>query len=144
MRWLGKVRFRFIKKQTGFSLIEVIVAVAIFGLIGVAVLRALDTNSRAVLILEGQVTAANLISDYFEAIKDCEYAENYPKEQPPLDTIIIPPGYDVDISTEFSIDGGETWFGDYNGETLQKVIISISREGDGRPVLSMCTFRTDF
>ena len=144
MRWLDRVGFRFLKEQTGFSLIEAIVAVAILGLIGVAVLRALDTNYRAVGILDEQVVATNLITVYFEAIKDCEYSEEYPIDQPPLNSIIIPPGYDVHIRTDFSTDGGVIWFDDYTDNALQKIRISISHEGDGKPVLSMCTFRTDF
>ncbi len=142
IRWLRKEKLRFLQGQRGIGLLETVIAVAILGAIGVSLLTALNTNARATRTLDEQVTATNLATAYFELIEDCEYAENYPKDQPPLDSIIIPPGYDVDIRTEFSTDAGETWFDDYNGETLQKVIISISREGDGKPVLSMCTFRT--
>lgn len=144
MRWLGKVGFRFIKEQTGFSLLESLIAVAILAVIGVTLANALDTNSRAIRIADEQKTAVNLITVYLETIKDCDYAEEYSKDQPPLNSIIIPPGYDVHIRTDFSIDAGVTWVDEYADNALQKITISISYEEDGKPILSMCTFRTDF
>ena len=141
MRWLRKKRLRFLRGQRGFTLIEVLVAAAILAVIGVVLLNALDTNAKATRQLDEEVVATNLATAYFEAIKDCEYAENYPKDQPPLDSIIIPPQYDVDIRTYFSIDAGVTW-GDYTANALQKIAISVSREG-GRHVLTICTFRAD-
>ena len=142
MRWLGKEKLRFLRGQRGISLIEVLVAAAILAVIGVVLLNALDTNAKATRQLDERVTATNLATAYFEAIKAVPYAETYPKDQPPLDSIIIPPQYDVDIRTEFSTDGGVTWDEDAEN-ALQKIAISVSREG-GRHILTICTFRTDF
>ena len=142
MRWLGKGRFRFLRGQRGFTLIEVVLAAAILAVIGVGLLNALDTNAKATRTLDEKVVATNLATAYFEAIKAVPYAETYPKDQSPLNNIIIPPQYDVDIRTEFSTDGGVIW-GDYVDNALQKIAISVSREG-GRHVLTICTFRTDF
>ena len=135
MRWLGKVGFRFIKEQMGFSLIEVIVAVAIFGLIGVTVFRALDTNYRAIGILDEQVVATNLATNHFEAISKSPYADNYDDV---VDNITIPAQYDVNYSIDFS-DDGYTWGDTYS--TLQRITIFVSH-GE-KPVLSMCTYKAD-
>jgi len=143
MKWLRKAGMRFLVGQRGFSLLESLIAVAILAAIGVTLAYALETNSRSVRIIDDQKTAVNLITVYFEAIKDLDYSEEYPIDQPPLNSIIIPPGYDVHIRTYFSTDGGQTW-GGYTDNALQKITISISYVGDGKPVLSMCTFRTDF
>ena len=143
MKWLRKAGIKFLVGQRGFSLLESLIAVAILAAIGVTLANALDTNSRSIRIADDQKVAVNLITVYFEAIKDCEYSEEYPIDQPPLNSIIIPPGYDVHIRTDFSTDAGVTW-GDYTENALQKITISISYAGDGKPVLSMCTFRTDF
>ncbi len=139
---LGKGIFRLFRGQTGFTLIETIAAVAILAVIGVGILQAIDTNARATRTLDEQVVGSNLATAYIEAIKASEYAEEYPKDQPPLNSITIPPQYDVSIRTDFSTDGGVTW-GEYTDNALQKITISISREG-GKPVLSICTFRTDW
>lgn len=135
MKWLGKVGFRLLKEQTGFSLIEVIVAVAIFALIGVTVLRALDTNYRAVGILDEQVVATNLATAHFEAISKSPYADNYDDI---VDNINIPAQYDVNYSIDFSVDG-YTWGDTYS--TLQRITIFVSH-GE-KPVLSMCTYKAD-
>jgi len=135
MRWLDKVGFRFIKEQKGFSLIEGIVAVAIFGLIGVTVLRALDTNYRAVGILDEQVVATNLATAHFEAISKSPYADNYDDV---VDNITIPAQYDVNYSIDFS-DDGYNWGDTYS--TLQKITIFVSH--GGKPVLSICTYKAE-
>ncbi|MFC1984058.1 prepilin-type N-terminal cleavage/methylation domain-containing protein [Chloroflexota bacterium] len=139
MRWLGKGRLRFLRGQRGFTLVEVLAAAAILAAIGVGLLNALDTNAKATRTLDEKVVATNLATAYLEAIKALPYAETYPS---PEDLITIPSQYDVDIRTNFSTDGGVTW-GEYADDALQKITISISREGVGRSVFSMCTFRAD-
>jgi prepilin-type N-terminal cleavage/methylation domain-containing protein len=49
-----------LKSQKGFSLVEVLVAVAILSLVGVAYMSALSTSSKALLITDEQQTARNI------------------------------------------------------------------------------------
>ena len=143
MRWLRKGRFRFFREQSGFSLIEVLVAVVLLGVIGSSVLLAIDTNTRASRTVDEQVVAMNLATTYLEAIKESAYAEDYPIDAPPLNSITVPSDYEVYIRTQFSVDGNE-WYDDYDNETIQKITISISRKGSGKPVLSICAFKAKF
>lgn len=136
MRWLLKRKLRLFREQTGFTLIEVLVAVGILGLIGTGVLAAFNTNARAARTLDEQVVAANLATGHLEAIRELSYAATYPNAG---DNITIPFQYSVVINTEFSSDG-DTWSDDYTDETLQKITVIVSREGKG--VLSLCTYRT--
>ena len=145
MRWLRKERFRFLRGQKGLTLIEVLVAAAILAAIGVGLLNALDTNVKATQQLDEKVVATNLATAYFEAIKAWEYQVDYPQNEAPLNSITIPPQYIVNVDIQFSSDGdpndGIDW-GLYTGdETIQKITITVSREGD-KHILTICTFKT--
>ncbi len=141
MRWLRKGRFRFLQGQKGISLIETVLAVAILAAIGVGLLRALDTNSRAVRTLDERVVATNLATAYFEAISKSIYDTTDP---PYYDDVVvdipIPAQYDVNYSISFSDDGHE-WRATYDDETLQKITVFVSHQE--KSVLSMCTFKAE-
>jgi len=142
MRWLGKGRLRFLRGQKGLTLIETILAAAILAAIGVGLLTALDTNARATRQLDEKVVATNLATAYIEATKAMDYAETYPE---PEDLITIPPQYNVNVDITFSSDGasgdGITWVDTYSGETIQKLAVTVSREGGGH-ILTVCAFKT--
>lgn len=135
MGWLLKRQFKFFRQQGGFTLLEVLVAVGILGVVATGFLTALNTNARATRGFEEQTVAANLASSYLETIKDSDYAADYTVA---VAGITNPFQYDVNIDIKFSSDG-INW--DAPSGTLQKITVSVSREG--RPVLSLCTFRTD-
>ena len=142
MRWLGKGKLRFLRGQKGLTLIEVLVAAAILAVIGVGLLNALDTNAKATRQLDEEVVATNLATAYFEAIKASPYAETYDDV---VADITTPPQYIVNVDITFTDDSnpndGITWVDTYTDETLQKIAISVSREGGGH-ILSICAFKT--
>ena len=73
MKWLGKEKFRLLRRQQGIGLIETVVALALLGLIGVAFLNGLTTTSRAVMISQEKVAAESLAKSQVEHIKSQAY-----------------------------------------------------------------------
>ncbi|MFC2041369.1 prepilin-type N-terminal cleavage/methylation domain-containing protein [Chloroflexota bacterium] len=147
MGWLLKGLFRLFRGQRGFSLLEVIIAVAILGFIGTGVVLALDTNARASRTLDEQVVATNLATAYLEALRELPYDNDYPYEYSGIN-IATPPGYSANITVvytnDYKDDGTTVWVDEPPGsKELQRIRVSVSREG-GKPVLSICTFKTGF
>jgi len=65
------------KNEKGFSLIEVLIALVLIGIIGVAFLTALATSLTALAIADKQETAKNLAETQMEYVKGQYYADSY-------------------------------------------------------------------
>ena len=98
------------KNERGFGLIEVIIALALLGLISVAFLGALSTASRAILISDERTTAESIARSQMEHVKNQGYKE-----------VVISGGeatYDkIDAS-----DGYFIWSVNRNSETVEDII----------------------
>ena len=139
MRWVGKREFGGFEGQRGFTLLETLIAVFLLGLIGTGVLTALNTNSRAVRVLDEQVVAANLATVYFEAIRAATYDNVSPNEYSSVgDNITKPSDYTVTIDVDYS-DNGTAWVDTYTDQTLQRILVSVSLQG--KPIIPVCTWR---
>jgi len=85
-----------IKDERGISLIEVLIALAILGLVAVAFLSGLATASKAVLIADVRTTAESLARSQMEYIKQLEYDEAPDNGEAAYDKIDgIPPDYTI-------------------------------------------------
>lgn len=65
---------RSMKKEKGFTLIEVIIALAILGIIGIAFLGALATASKAVAIADERASSESLARSEMEYVKSQDYS----------------------------------------------------------------------
>ena len=84
---------RSMKNEKGFTLIEVLVALAILGLIAVTFLMALSTASKAIIIADERTTAESLARSQMEYIKEQDYnvAGTYATITPPANYEIVSP-----------------------------------------------------
>ena len=111
-----------IKNERGFSLIEVIIALALLGIIAVAFLTALSTASKALFIADERTTAESLARSQMEYVKNQVYDDI---NNPPEYTLVsdISEGYDIDISAE-RLDPNND--GIENDDGIQKITVTIS------------------
>lgn len=81
--------------EKGFSLIEVIISIAILSIIGTGIMAALGTASKELLTTDERETAQNIAEMQMEYIKSQPYASSYLPE----DISATYPGYSAIIET---------------------------------------------
>jgi prepilin-type N-terminal cleavage/methylation domain-containing protein len=63
-----------LRKQRGFGLVEVIIALGLLGIIGIAFLTALATSSTAIIVSDKHATAESLARSEMEFVKSQDYS----------------------------------------------------------------------
>ena len=76
------------KNEKGFALIEVVIAIALLGIIGAGFLMALSGASKALILADERTTAESLARSQMEYVKSQGYASSY-------DTIATPANYTI-------------------------------------------------
>ncbi len=107
------------KNEKGFTLIEVIIAVALLGVIAIAFLSALGTASLAIFIADERATAESLARSQMEYVKNQSYDDT---NNPPQYSLLsgIPGGYTVNVTAE-SLNNPD--------DGIQKITIVVSHLG---------------
>ena len=125
------------RAQRGFSLVEILVALALLSIISVAFLRGLFTTSQAVAVSQESVVAESLARSQVESIKAQDYilVEDYTTDQ--YEVINIPAdlagaGYSVDI-----INPPVRINSDNQSFELQSITVAVKRHGEGMFTLSV-------
>lgn len=111
--------------QGGLTLVEVIVAMAILGFVGVGFMTALGTGFRSQGIKEEQVIGHNLVRAALEEIRSQDYL-NSASPSPYTLTTPLPNGYSIAVVTE-DFCWPEPCTPDGN---LQKNTATVFRDGD--------------
>ncbi len=102
------------KNEKGFTLIEVLVSLALLGIIGSAFLGSLGTASNAIFVADEQATAESLARSQMEDIKKQAY-----------DAIHEPPQYNILDAEDYEFDYEEAGY---------EIVVAAERldpEGDG-------------
>jgi len=110
------------RNQEGFSLLEVLLSLALIGIVVAGILSALSTSSRATITNDVQTTAQNLAEGQIEYVWNQQYdgTNNPPQYQVLAD---VPAGYSVNC-TAVRLDPEEDGSDDDDG--LQRITVTIN------------------
>lgn len=112
------------RNQAGFTLLEVLISLALLGMIAAGILGALGTSSKATLANDVQTTAQNV------AEGQMEYVQNQPYDiEDPLEYSLIsgiPAGYSVSCTVILPDPEGD---GSDDDDGLQKIVVTVNFGG---------------
>lgn len=140
-----------LRKQRGFGLVEVIIALGLLGIIGIAFLSALATSSNAIIISDKRATAESLARSEMEYVKSQEYSSALWSYKLPSGTSptgqfpewwdpgshTLPDGYEnytATVEAEW-LDPMED--GDGNDDGLQKITITVTFIPEEKTVITL-------
>lgn len=125
-----------LKGENGFTLIEVVLALALLGIVAVAFLGGLAAGSRAILVADERATGESLARTQMEYVRQQEYIDY---SQDPHDSYLViddpPPEYIVDFSAapidaETGVPYGETGGVFVQDDGIQKMTVTILHHGE--------------
>lgn len=150
------------KNEKGFTLIEVIVALALLGIISIAFLGALATASKAIIIADERATAESLARSQMEYVKNQVYSDNQwsyevtdssrtpsvapswwdPPDNPPLLSSNYA-GYSVEVKAEdFDADNDGNIEVPGEDEGIQKITVTVEHP-DGETVIILEDYKVE-
>ena len=110
--------YRFFKYNSkGFSLIEVIIALALMGIIGVTFAGSLFTASKAIIIDDERATAESLARSQMEYVKSSNYSDSGAYDRINIDPDEFP-NYDLPLTVDQLEDG------------LQKITVTVTHHDE--------------
>jgi type II secretory pathway pseudopilin PulG len=97
VRLSSKVRKTFQDRSRGFILIEALIAIALIGIVAVAILGALSTSSKVLSIADERTVAESLARRQMEYVKNQGYSSTESVQNEPVYQKIggIPEGYSI-------------------------------------------------
>jgi len=126
--------------ESGVTLLETLVALAILGLVAVVFLSALTTAARATIIADEQATAESLVRSQMEYVKSQDYINYADPDHGEYGLVMAPAGsgYSVEVTVEL-LDPENDGLDDDDG--IQKITVTVNR--NERLVLTVEDYKVD-
>jgi len=145
LRLNSKIRKACQGRARGFTLIEVVIAIALMGTIAIAVLSALSTASLALITADKRATAESLARSQMEYIKNQPYIYFDEADHEDYDVIDGNP-YTVEVVAEpIDPETGQP-YNEAEGvfeqdDGIQQITVTVSR--DGKAVITLEGYKRD-
>jgi prepilin-type N-terminal cleavage/methylation domain-containing protein len=107
-----------LRREDGFSLIEVVISIALLGIVGVALANGLSGSSKALMIADERTTSESLARTQMESIVLQPFSTSGGYA-----VVSMPAGYQAVISVAPVLDNGVP------RENIQRVMILINHNG---------------
>ena len=125
--------------QKGQALIEVLISLAILGIVAVAFLTALTTASAAIIIADERTVAESLTRSELEYVKSSSYDDvNNPPQYSIDPSVAIPGGYSAQIEAVRLDPEGD---GTADDDGIQQVTVKVYHQG--KLVLTSATYKVN-
>jgi prepilin-type N-terminal cleavage/methylation domain-containing protein len=130
LRLMSKTRRAWQGGSHGFSMLEVVIAMALLGIIAVSVLAALQTAALALINADRRATAESIARTQMEYVRFSEYdgelGEGHPEysSDPQIDGI-KPPDFSV-VTTAIRLDPDND--GDSDDDGIQQITVTVSHQ----------------
>lgn len=111
----------------GFTLVEVLVALGVFGIVAVTFATGLSGSLIATMVSQERVSADSLAKSQMEDIKNQEYDDSNPPVYSELAAEEVPEGYDIVIVAERLDPKGD---GTGEDDGIQKITVIIEHNGE--------------
>jgi prepilin-type N-terminal cleavage/methylation domain-containing protein len=112
------------KNQEGFTLVEVLISLALLGIVAAGILGALGTSSKATLTNDVQTTAQNLAEGQMEYVRNQPYSAGDSPEYALVSN--VPTGYSIGCTVIRLDPEGD---GSDDDDGLQKIVVAVNFGG---------------
>jgi prepilin-type N-terminal cleavage/methylation domain-containing protein len=116
---------KLMKNEKGSTLVEVVIAIGVLGIIAAAFLPALSGSSKAIITADERTTAESLARSRIEYVRGLPYSSDYPR--------YTSGNYKAEISVASISDNGTARTG------IQKIVVIILHQG--KPILTLEDYR---
>ena len=128
VRLISKVRKVFRGSSRGFSMLEVVIAIALLGIIAISILTALQTAAMALIQADRRATAESLARTQMEYVRYSQYDDVLEAGHPHYDLdpeITLPPDYSV-VTTAIRLNKDVNPDDD---DGIQQITVTVSHDG---------------
>ena len=128
-RLVGRSVVALVRDDRGSPMLEAIVGISIFAVVGAAVLGGISTTRRAGASLEQQAIAENIARNHMESLFSVAYREPTVAYATSTSAVALPRGYGVNVVTENLTSQDTGGVAVTSGTDVEKVIVTVTFEG---------------